>query len=111
MSRFVPALCAAACVAALPSVLSAQSESVAKLPPILVEPNKPHVIRTARPVGGDQPTRGARSSRRAAPQPAVATAAPGPAPSLTAATTQQATRTIAQTPGAVAVVPDTAFKT
>jgi len=111
MSRFVPALCAAACLSALPSISSAQSQSVPKLPPILVEPNKPHATRTARATGGDQSTRGARSARRAAPQPAVANATPGSAPSLTAPTTQQAARTIAQTPGAVAVVPDTAFKT
>jgi iron complex outermembrane receptor protein len=60
-----------------------------------------------------QSQRGKRTRKpQAAPRPAPAaqTAPADPAPSLTVPTTEQARRAIEQTPGAVAVVPDTAFK-
>src|SRR6202022_2849679 len=106
MYRFVPALCAAAAFAAFPNVSFAQVNST--LPPVVVQAEKPHPARVAQP-GPSRASRAAPRSRQ--PQQPVAASDPsGPAPSLTVANTQQAAKNIEQTPGAVAVVPDTAYK-
>lgn len=107
MSRFVTALCAATCLVTSSSYASAQAQQSSQLPPVNVEPPQPQQSRSARS-GAEQARRTVRAPQPAASQPATA-----PAPSsasLTVPDTQQATRTIEQTPGAVALVPDTAYK-
>jgi iron complex outermembrane receptor protein len=96
MPRLLRALCAAcAAIAAVPDSAFAQSTQ-ADLPQITVRAPKP--VRHARP-GRSQPVR------------AVPAAAPSAAsPSLTVPSTEQARTNIEHTPGAVEVVPDTAFK-
>ncbi|MFD2181762.1 TonB-dependent receptor family protein [Rhodoplanes azumiensis] len=88
MSRLIRALCAASAAAAACSPASTLAQSTA-LPPLVVE--------------------GAAGTTPAA-SPATATA-PAGATSLTVPTTAQAEAALSRVPGAVAVVPDTAFKT
>lgn len=116
MSRSLPALCAAAALAAMPDLSFAQqatsSSSTAPLPPVVVDAAKPRTVRASRPAAerASARSRTARSARQPQ-QPAVPTAPAGPAPSLVVPTTQAATAAIERTPGGVALVPDTAFKT
>jgi iron complex outermembrane receptor protein len=105
MYRIVPALCAAAAFAAFSTVSFAQ---VTTLPRIVVQAEKPRPARVARPASS-RTSRGAPRSRQPQ-QPVAASGASGPAPSLTVPNTRQAAKNIEQTPGAVAVVPDTAYK-
>ncbi|CCD87982.1 Putative TonB-dependent receptor protein [Bradyrhizobium sp. ORS 285] len=110
MSRSVTALCAATCLVTLSSPCFSQAREPSNLPTVTVDPARPSASRPARPANNDQPARRARAPRSAA-APQTATAAPaGPAPSRTAPNTQTATQRIQQIAGAVAVVPDTAFK-
>lgn len=112
MSRSVTALCAATCFVTLSSPCFAQAQQAPTLPTVTVDPVKRTAARPARPAT-DRPAPGPRVPRvGAAPQTAAAGPAgpAGSAPSLTAPTTQTATQRIQQTPGAVAVVPDTAFR-
>jgi iron complex outermembrane receptor protein len=109
MSRSVTALCAATCLVTLSSPCFSQARQETNLPTVTVDPAK---RAASRPVqsGSDRPASRVRAPRSgAAPQTAAAAPA-GPAPSLTAPNTQTATQRIQQTPGAVAVVPDTAFR-
>ncbi|GLH79550.1 TonB-dependent receptor [Bradyrhizobium sp. SSBR45G] len=77
---------------------------------VTVDPAKRTAARPAKPASTDRSAARTRASRfGAAPQTAAAAPA-GPAPSRTSPTTQAATQRIQQTPGAVAVVPDTAFR-
>ncbi|WP_315806344.1 MULTISPECIES: TonB-dependent receptor family protein [unclassified Bradyrhizobium] len=107
MSRFVTALCAATCLVTSSSYASAQAQQSSQLPPVNVEPPQPQQARSARS-GTEQARRAGRAPQPTASQPATAPAQPSA--SLTVPGTQQATRTIEQTPGAVALVPDTAYK-
>ncbi|WP_315765518.1 MULTISPECIES: TonB-dependent receptor family protein [unclassified Bradyrhizobium] len=107
MSRFVTALCAATCLVTSSSYASAQAQQSSQLPPVNVEPPQPQQARSARS-GTEQARRAGRAPQPTASQPATAPARPSA--SLTVPGTQQATRTIEQTPGAVALVPDTAYK-
>ena len=105
MSRSFTVLCAAAIAAAIPDLALAQVDS--PLPPIVVRASKPRPARATRPAPGTP--RASSRAERSVRQPQQATPT-GPAPSLTVPTTQQATADIQHTPGAVAVVPDTAYK-
>ena len=105
MSRLVRALCAASATAvACPDFAFAQAPGTTPLPPIVVQQG-------AKP----KPTKRAPAPRATRVQPAVTPAPtqttevskPG---SLTVPTTAQARTEIQRTPGGVAVVPDTAFK-
>ncbi|WP_315741885.1 MULTISPECIES: TonB-dependent receptor family protein [unclassified Bradyrhizobium] len=107
MSRFVTALCAATCLVTSSSYASAQAQQSSQLPPVNVEPPQPQQARSARS-GTEQARHAGRAPQPTASQPATAPAQPSA--SLTVPGTQQATRTIEQTPGAVALVPDTAYK-
>ncbi|WP_316204957.1 TonB-dependent receptor family protein [Bradyrhizobium sp. SZCCHNS3004] len=107
MSRFVTALCAATCLVTSSSYASAQAQQSSQLPPVNVEPPQPQQARSARS-GTEQARRAGRAPQPTASQPATAPAQPSA--SLTVPGTQQATRMIEQTPGAVALVPDTAYK-
>src|SRR2546427_11683937 len=106
MSRLFRALCtASAAVAACPDDAFSQPSN---LPPIVVEGTQPRAKRAA-PSGKAKRATTARGTI-----PAVSAQAPstdsGPGKSLTVPTTEQARQTIRQTPGGVALVPDTAFK-
>ncbi|WP_316168896.1 MULTISPECIES: TonB-dependent receptor family protein [unclassified Bradyrhizobium] len=107
MSRFVTALCAATCLVTSSSYASAQAQQSSQLPPVNVEPPQPQQARSARS-GTEQARHAGRAPQPTASQPATAPAQPSA--SLTVPGTQQATRAIEQTPGAVALVPDTAYK-
>ncbi|WP_316184371.1 TonB-dependent receptor family protein [Bradyrhizobium sp. SZCCHNRI1003] len=107
MSRFVTALCAATCLVTSSSYASAQAQQSSQLPPVNVEPPQPQQARSARS-STEQARRAGRAPQPTASQPATAPAQPSA--SLTVPDTQRATRAIEQTPGAVALVPDTAYK-
>ncbi|WP_316191864.1 MULTISPECIES: TonB-dependent receptor family protein [unclassified Bradyrhizobium] len=107
MSRFVTALCAATCLVTSSSYASAQAQQSSQLPPVNVEPPQPQQARSARS-GTEQARHAGRAPQPTASQPATAPAQPSA--SLTVPDTQRATRAIEQTPGAVALVPDTAYK-
>jgi iron complex outermembrane receptor protein len=103
------ALCAASAAAvACPELSVAQTSN---LPPVVVEQPQP---RATRPAPSGQAKRATASRNRmplAISPPLAATAQQGTgAKSLTVPTTEQARQTIQQTPGGVALVPDTAFK-
>ncbi|WP_315763589.1 TonB-dependent receptor family protein [Bradyrhizobium sp. SZCCHNS2005] len=107
MSRFVTALCAATCLVTSSSYAFAQAQQSSPLPPVNVEPPRPQQAR-ATSSGVNRARRAARTPQPTTRQPVAAPAQPST--SLTVPDTQQATRTIEQTPGAVALVPDTAYK-
>ncbi|MGJ4926351.1 TonB-dependent receptor family protein [Bradyrhizobium sp. HKCCYLS2038] len=109
MSRSVTALCAATCLVTLSSPCFSQAREPSNLPMVTVDPAKPTASRPARP-SQDQSAGRARTARSRPAAQTAAAAPAGPAPSLTAPNTQVATQRIQQTPGAVAVVPDTAFR-
>lgn len=106
MFRHVPALGAAALLASVPVQSHAQNRSV--LPPVIVDAAK------KRPAQQQAKPQAKRSSRTGVARANRSPAAPLPQPaapaSLTVADTRQATTELARIPGAVAVVPDTAFK-
>jgi iron complex outermembrane receptor protein len=106
MSRLIRALCAAfAAAIACPELSLAQTTN---LPQIVVEETQPRAKQAA-PSGQAKRATTARRTIPAAPAQAPG-AEPGAGKSLTVPTTEQARQNIQQTPGGVALVPDTAFK-
>lgn len=106
MPSLRPALCAAAALAAIPASPSfAQGNH--SLPPVVVEQRQSPPPRAVRPAS----RRSAATVRRAPQQSGTTTAQQAAStPSLGVADTQAATASVQHTPGAVAVVPDTAYK-
>jgi iron complex outermembrane receptor protein len=106
MSRLMRAFCAASAAAiACPELSLAQP---ANLPPIIVEGTQPRAKRAA---PSDQAKRATTARRTIPAAPAQAPSAEsGRGKSLTVPNTEQARQNIQQTPGGVALVPDTAFK-